>query len=379
MPRVVTSALEAILNDAFVRASTLELHLADGRVFYWATLPLFHAGQEYQGQWLAKADGTEQAVSVAVDRATVRLHNADERFSLLIVDGRRLFESATAIVGAAYCRKSDYDRKAAMANWVWQERFRGRVRLPSGEKPQAKLEIVSDREAAGLLVGETYGAACELAYKGPECGYTGGLPTCDKTLRGANGCQIHGNSHRFPGAPSEPDVLAAPPGGNGDPGGGIGDGDTDGGRCFPAGTMILLDNGAEKPIEDIRVGDKVFCYSEDCHRVEPGAVTAIFEHEASEFMVFEGADGEVLRVTPEHLLLCAARDFVAAGEWVPPMELWTWRDDWWGLIQLQAVRRIQSAPETVYNFEVSPHHTYFANGVAVHNLKRDDIIGGIVL
>jgi phage-related protein len=380
MPRLVTPALQAILNDAFVRASTLELHLSDGRVLYWATLPLVFEGREYQGGWLAKADGTEQAVSVAVDRATVRLHNADERFSLLIADARRLFEAATAIVGAAYCRKSDYDQKAALAQWVWQERFRGRVRLPSGDKSQAKVEIVSDREAAGLLASESYGEKCELTYKGPECGYAGALQTCDKTLKGPNGCERHGNSYRFPAAPGEPDTVAAPPGSGGDPGGGIGDGGPgDGGTCFPAGTRILLANGREKLIENIRTGDQVMCFSDDCCTVEPGAVVAAIEHQASEFIVFEGLHGEILRVTPEHLLLSSSGDFVAASEWVAPMELWWWCDDAWTLFPLKKVRKVSGPPEKVYNFHVTPHPTYFANCFAVHNLKRDDFPGGIVL
>lgn len=34
-----------------------------------------------------------------------------------------------------------------------------------------------------------------------DCGYTGGLTTCDKTLNGANGCRVHGNQGRFGGFP----------------------------------------------------------------------------------------------------------------------------------------------------------------------------------
>lgn len=38
---------------------------------------------------------------------------------------------------------------------------------------------------------------CQWRYKGPECGYTGALPSCDLTLRGPNGCNAHGNTVRF--------------------------------------------------------------------------------------------------------------------------------------------------------------------------------------
>lgn len=42
---------------------------------------------------------------------------------------------------------------------------------------------------------------CQWRYKSPECGYTGGLATCDLTLKGANGCTAHNNSLNFGGFP----------------------------------------------------------------------------------------------------------------------------------------------------------------------------------
>lgn len=39
---------------------------------------------------------------------------------------------------------------------------------------------------------------CQWRYKDPNtCGYTGGMPTCDLTLQGTNGCAAHGNTKRF--------------------------------------------------------------------------------------------------------------------------------------------------------------------------------------
>jgi len=43
---------------------------------------------------------------------------------------------------------------------------------------------------------------CLWIYKSEECGYTGPLPTCDKTLWGENGCVAHDNSSRFGGFPT---------------------------------------------------------------------------------------------------------------------------------------------------------------------------------
>jgi len=45
---------------------------------------------------------------------------------------------------------------------------------------------------------------CRFRYKGVRCGYTGALPSCDKSLDGANGCEVHGNGPRFGGFPGAP-------------------------------------------------------------------------------------------------------------------------------------------------------------------------------
>lgn len=42
---------------------------------------------------------------------------------------------------------------------------------------------------------------CRWVYKGPECGYTGSLGSCDYSLQGPNGCAAHNNTERFGGFP----------------------------------------------------------------------------------------------------------------------------------------------------------------------------------
>lgn len=42
---------------------------------------------------------------------------------------------------------------------------------------------------------------CPWKYRGTECGYSGGLASCDYTLDGANGCNAHANTVNFGGFP----------------------------------------------------------------------------------------------------------------------------------------------------------------------------------
>lgn len=43
---------------------------------------------------------------------------------------------------------------------------------------------------------------CSWRYKSAECGYTGGLASCDLSLQGANGCAAHNNTINFGGFPA---------------------------------------------------------------------------------------------------------------------------------------------------------------------------------
>ncbi len=40
---------------------------------------------------------------------------------------------------------------------------------------------------------------CRFKYKGEQCQYAGGLPSCDFTLDGPNGCEAHNNTINFGG------------------------------------------------------------------------------------------------------------------------------------------------------------------------------------
>lgn len=52
--------------------------------------------------------------------------------------------------------------------------------------------------------GRFFRGRCRWAYKSAECGYSGGLATCDRTLRSSNGCEAHANQERFGGFPGIP-------------------------------------------------------------------------------------------------------------------------------------------------------------------------------
>ena len=133
--------------------------------------------------------------------------------------------------------------------------------------------------------------------------------------------------------------------------------------CFLCGTSILMADGSQKPIEDIKVGDIVLSFDENSGKMIPDRVSEIFHHpKESTYLIING----YLRVTPIHSVL-------SNGKWIPigelsvgdPLTNSEGKD-----IDIENVIAVKELVD-VYNFEVNPYHTYVAEGYVVHNRKPD--------
>jgi RHS repeat-associated protein len=142
------------------------------------------------------------------------------------------------------------------------------------------------------------------------------------------------------------------------------------GGCFVAGTMVAMADGTEKAIDTVRVGDVVLAFDEVTQKVVPSPVTKLYVHEH-----WERESGTVLvngrlRATDNH-------PFFVNGAWRRADQLkggdWMYRLDGAGVraVAPEAARTLEPMPgvETVYNLEVATFHTYFAEGLLVHNMK----------
>jgi radical SAM superfamily enzyme YgiQ (UPF0313 family) len=69
--------------------------------------------------------------------------------------------------------------------------------------------------------------------------------------------------------------------------------------CLAAGTNIRLSSGREIPIEDVKVGDLLLCWSEDERRFDVGPVAAAWNREADDLWKLRTSCGTLL-VTSEH-------------------------------------------------------------------------------
>ena len=128
--------------------------------------------------------------------------------------------------------------------------------------------------------------------------------------------------------------------------------------CFPAGTLVATPAG-DVPIETVRMGDTV-----QATPGEIGTVVATLVHAPAPLLVVTLSNERILRVTAEHPIWQSQRNaFVPAGDLAVADVL---RGDDGLAVTVMAVGAV-SADGPVYNLTIHPQHTYFAEGVWVHN------------
>lgn len=153
-------------------------------------------------------------------------------------------------------------------------------------------------------------------------------------------------------------------------------------ECFPAGTLISMNNGTKKPIEDIQIGDMVTAFDEKTGHYEPRKVETLYKNPAPEKLVrIETYNGDVLPCTDGHPLW-VRKGRSPAPHWVHSVRLigdthqeLLIRGKW---VRVKSARYVSHNCDYVYNFAVEDLHTYVANGVVVHNchhVLRDNMWG----
>jgi hypothetical protein len=133
------------------------------------------------------------------------------------------------------------------------------------------------------------------------------------------------------------------------------------GGCFAAGTKILMNDGSEKNIEEIKAGEEVSTFDNPLDRkMTAGRVEKTFKHLVSGLIVINGKT----KVTPDHLIFANGRfkpardlkrgDFLLGSGGEP--------------VKVESIGKLYGSA-LVYNLRIDPQHTFFADGFFVHNEK----------
>jgi predicted lipid-binding transport protein (Tim44 family) len=139
-----------------------------------------------------------------------------------------------------------------------------------------------------------------------------------------------------------------------------------GGGCFVPGTPVLLADGRERPIGEVRPGDMVLAFGPD-GSVTPAPVVECPRRPADGLLELRTAAGRVALVTAEHPFRTPDGDFRPAGSLRPGDALCVW--DGAAGLAADAVASVTAhpGPAEVCNLTVDGPHTFFAAGIAVHN------------
>jgi len=128
--------------------------------------------------------------------------------------------------------------------------------------------------------------------------------------------------------------------------------------CFLAGTPILLADGSTKDIEAIKVGDTVLAYDQESGKNKSDKVVETFIHEEDNYLLINGR----IKATPNHPVF-------HKGRWVD-IGLLNIGDELTKVNgskeTITSIERIEE-PVLVYNLEVNPYHTYYADNILAHN------------
>jgi hypothetical protein len=127
--------------------------------------------------------------------------------------------------------------------------------------------------------------------------------------------------------------------------------------CFASGTPILGEFGS-KPIEDYRIGDRVWARAEHdpACPVELKPIEEVFVRQSTVWHVHVG--DHVIRTSDEHPFWVAGKGWIKANE-LRIGDILVGRTG-----KLTPVTDLLETGEieTVYNFRVADHHTYFVGG-----------------
>jgi len=131
-----------------------------------------------------------------------------------------------------------------------------------------------------------------------------------------------------------------------------------GGGCFIGDTNILMTDGSTKAIMDVKVGDMVASYDEDTKTVVASEVTKLLIHDPEIYWIINGR----IKVTPNH-------SFYIDGKWkhIGQAEVGDAMLKVDGTPEPITKIELITTKEPIYNLEVKDTHTYYAEGVLVHN------------
>jgi hypothetical protein len=158
------------------------------------------------------------------------------------------------------------------------------------------------------------------------------------------------------------------------------------GGCFVEGTIVTLANGARIAIEEVVVGMEVLTWNEETGQQEAGIVKDLIRPISSDIISIDLGD-ETIECTTDHPLFVIGKGWASYNpiktKEVHKMEVAELVDGDLVLnssdetVSINSISPIMTlVPIQTYNLSIEGNHTYYANGILVHNKMDSSNIGG---
>jgi len=134
-------------------------------------------------------------------------------------------------------------------------------------------------------------------------------------------------------------------------------------NCFVAGTLVKLLDGTDVAIEDIAIGDEILTYNEELGKNEKGIVGDLKKHTVDSVIRLTLDNENIILTTSEH-------PFYVEGKWITasklqPLDVCLKSDGSESIISTVDV--LEESHEVFNLLNVEPTHTFYVNGILVHN------------
>lgn len=181
---------------------------ADGNTYGWGTGQLYPLNLKLFGEQtngfavyhgIVSISELSQSLTRNAASATVTIQNVNNDISATFSKPSTRLTGYLCQLGRAFLQPD--------GSWAGYIVLTGKIGAYPANEESAELPIIADiANNNKFLTNRRIQVNCPLIYKGTACGYTGSIPTCDKTKDGANGCTIHNNTHRFGGIKIEGEI-----------------------------------------------------------------------------------------------------------------------------------------------------------------------------
>jgi hypothetical protein len=244
---------------------------------------IFIDGIQYENK-LREISAIKFSLNKTPDNASFVIENVSRSLGFTITDFQRALDGAKVVIKRAF--------RIDTTTWESDIMFVGYISDTRIDQQQIEVSLRSDMNRRGTSVaGNPLTQRCILKFNvngsgvGPFCGWQTSQPgdplACDKGLDTVNGCQSHGNQHRFGGVPPFTALDTSngyDTGAGGGGGGGWGEG-SGGGWCVGEHSFILAEKEGKKvwvKAHELQSGDFLVSINDEGQFVPTRLVKATF-------------------------------------------------------------------------------------------------------